>query len=142
MSTADTLGRAKRLVKSFYEGGARGRITDFAPSLAEDFELFVPEYLPWGGHFDKKGYVELLPRVAEALDFGRLKYLSFVGEGSHVVALIDIGVRGTQESTIISEHWDVENDKATRLRVAYFDPKVLLAQFDATSAKSLERTRS
>jgi ketosteroid isomerase-like protein len=87
--------RAKEIVKAFYDGGARGHITDFAEHLADDFELFVPDYLPWGGRFDKAGYIALLPGVAKALDFGRIKYLSFIAEGGHVVALIEIGVRGT-----------------------------------------------
>jgi len=129
MSTlVDDVNQAKTIVRSFYEGGARGKITDFAPLLSETFELFVPEYLPWGGHFDKAGYVALLPGVARALDFTRLAYLSFVGEGGHVVALIEIGVQGTHQAIVISEHWDIANGKAERLRVAYFDPKALLDQ--------------
>lgn len=120
--------RAKAIVKSFYEGGAQGRITDFASQLAGDFELFVPESLPWGGRFDRAGYIALLPGVAQVLDFARLTYLSFTGEGGHVVALIEIGVQGTDHSIIISEHWDIAGDKAVRLRVAYFDPKILLDQ--------------
>ena len=60
--------RARRIVTAFYDGGARGDITSYAPYLANDFELFVPSYLPWGGHFDKSGYLELLPRVAATLD--------------------------------------------------------------------------
>ena len=124
---------AKAIVRSFYEGGARGRITDFAGQLAEEFELFVPDYLPWGGHFDKAGYLARLPEIARALDFNRLRYRSFVGEGGHVVALIAIGVQGTDETTIISEHWDIANNKAVRLRVAYFDPKALLEQFTSKS---------
>jgi ketosteroid isomerase-like protein len=122
------LEQAKAIVRSFYDGGARGRITDFVSQLADNFELFVPDYLPWGGHFDKAGYVALLPGVARALDFTKLDYLSFVGEGGHVVALIEIGVQGTDSTTIISEHWDIADEKAVRLRVAYFDPKVLLDQ--------------
>ena len=43
---------AKAIVKSFYEGGARGEITSFADRLADDFELFVPPSLPWGGQFN------------------------------------------------------------------------------------------
>ena len=122
------LEQVKAIVRSFYDGGARGRITDFASQLADNFELFVPDYLPWGGHFDKAGYVALLPGVARALDFTKLDYLSFVGEGGHVVALIEIGVQGTDSTIIISEHWDIADEKAVRLRVAYFDPKVLLDQ--------------
>ena len=122
--------RARALVKSFYDGGARGEITSFRDSLAESFELFVPAYLPWGGAFGKQAYVDLLPQVASVLDFTRLSYLSLTAEGQHVVALIEIGVQGSEKSIIISEHWDVEHDKATRLLVAYFDPKALLDQLN------------
>ena len=55
------------------------------------------------------------------------------GRRGHVVALIAIGVQGTDETTIISEHWDIANNKAVRLRVAYFDPKALLEQFTSKS---------
>ena len=119
---------AKAIVKSFYEGGARGEITTFADRLAENFELFVPPSLPWGGHFNKAQYISILPQVATTLDFARMRYISLVAEGHHVVALIDIGVRGTDKSVIISEHWDIEDGKAKRLLVAYFDPQVLLDQ--------------
>jgi len=125
---ADETARAKAIVRSFYDGGARGSITDFATQLDEGFELFVPAYLPWGGEFDKAGYIALLPSVVDVLDFPRLDYLSFTGEGGHVVALIEIGVKGTEKSIIISEHWDIAHDKAVRLRVVYFDPKILLDQ--------------
>jgi hypothetical protein len=125
--------RAKAVVRSFYDGGARGKITDFARQLSENFKLFVPDYLPWGGHFDKAGYVALLPGVARALDFAKLDYLSLVCEGGHVVALIQIGVQGTDGTIIISEHWDIADNKAVRLRVAYFDPKLLLDQLATSS---------
>jgi len=126
--TTDETERAKAIVRSFYDGGARSSITDFADQLDETFELFVPDYLPWGGQFDKAGYVALLPGVARVLDFTRLEYLSFIGEGGHIVALIEIGVQGTGRTIVISEHWDIAQDKAVRLRVAYFDPKILLDQ--------------
>ena len=126
--------RARAIVRSFYDGGARGDITSFKDRLAEDFELFVPEYLPWGGHFGKQAYVDLLPRVAAVLDFTRLTYESLTAEGNHVVAFINIGVQGTDGSIMISEHWDIVGEKAIRLRVAYFDPKLLLDQIAAGAA--------
>lgn len=126
--SSDETDRAKAIVRSFYEGGARGTITDFADQLDSGFELFVPAYLPWGGQYDKAGYVDLLPGVAKALDFTRLDYLSFTGEGGHIVVLIEIGVQGTERTIVISEHWDIAHGKAVRLRVAYFDPKILLDQ--------------
>ena len=38
--------QARTIVKHFYAGGARGKITSFRDSLAEDFVLFVPPQLP------------------------------------------------------------------------------------------------
>ncbi|KAA0075890.1 hypothetical protein [Tardiphaga sp. P9-11] len=128
MTDPNSTERARALVKTFYDGGARGEITGFAGSLSEDFELFVPPQLPWGGTFDKQQYIDLLPRVAEALDFANMTYLSLTAEDEHVVALIEIGVQGTDTAIIISEHWDVRDGKAVRLRVAYFDPTPLLRQ--------------
>jgi ketosteroid isomerase-like protein len=119
----------KSIVKLFYEGGARGVITSFADRLADDFELFVPPNLPWSDHLNKAQYLSILPQVASTLDFAKMRYLSLTAEGGHVVALIDIGVRGTDRSVIISEHWDIADGKATRLLVAYFDPTILIDQF-------------
>lgn len=129
MQTAED---AKAIVKSFYGGGARGEITSFADRLAENFELFVPPSLPWGGQFNKAQYLSILPRVASTLDFARMRYMSLTAEGQHVVALIDIGVQGTDKSVIISEHWDIEDGKAIRLLVAYFDPKILIDQINSS----------
>jgi ketosteroid isomerase-like protein len=126
--------QARAIVKRFYDGGARGEITSFRDSLAEDFELYVPPQLPWGGTFDKKQYVELLPRVASVLDFARMTYLSLTAESTHVVALIKIGVQKTDRSIVISEHWDIREGKAIRLLVAYFDPTPLLDQIHAAAA--------
>ena len=123
---------AKAIVKSFYDAGARGEITSFADRLAENFELFVPPSLPWGGQFNKAQYLSILPRVASTLDFARMRYMSLTAEGQHVVALIDIGVQGTDKSVIISEHWDIEDGKAIRLLVAYFDPKILIDQINSS----------
>lgn len=124
----------REIVKRFYDGGARGEITSFRDSLAEDFELFVPPQLPWGGTFDKQQYVALLPRVAAVLDFARMTYVSLTAEGDHVVALIRIGVQGTDDFILISEHWDIREGKAIRLLVAYFDPTALLNQIQAATA--------
>jgi ketosteroid isomerase-like protein len=126
--------RSRDIVKRFYAGGARGEITSFRDSLAEDFELFVPPQLPWGGTFNKDQYVALLPRVTAVLDFARMTFLSLTAEETHVVALIKIGVQGTDASIIISEHWDIRDGKAIRLLVAYFDPTPLLNQILAAAA--------
>ena|ERR1700750_300637 len=136
MSAAQNTEKARGIVKRFYDGAARGEITSFGQFLAEAFELLVPPQLPWGGTFDRQGYLALLPRVAEALDFARMSYVRLTAEGGHVVALINIVVQGTDRSILVSEHWDVLNDQAIRLLVAYFDPTALLSQ----AARSVAQT--
>jgi ketosteroid isomerase-like protein len=134
---ADKESAALRIVKTFYQGAAEGRIVDFEKYLADDFILFVPDYLPWGGQYDKAGYVSILPTVAATLDFAELTFESLTVQGEHVVALIRIGVQNTTESILISEHWDVAGGKARRLLVAYFDPKVLLDKFTSVTGESV-----
>ena len=138
MNSSNERENARELVLRFYQGGARGEITSFRHSLANDFVLHVPPQLPWGGTFNKQQYVDLLPRVASILDFKRLKFLALVAEEKHVVALIDIGVAGTDRSVIISEHWDVYDGKAVQLRVAYFDPSILLETARTTASPTSE----
>ena len=71
--------------------------------------------------------------MSSLFDVTEMRYVSLTAEGTHVVALIDIGVQGTDHSVMISEHWDIKDGKAVRLLVAYFDPQVLLDKFKANS---------
>lgn len=134
--------QARSLVTAIYRKWGEGDVTSFKQHLADEFELLLPGYLPWGGQFDREQYAELLPRVASVLNFSGMRYESVVAEHGHVVAFIEIGVRGTNEAILISEHWDVEAGKVTRLRVAYFDPRVLLEKVGAAAATPSIRPRS
>ena len=117
----------RAIVRSFYEGGAQSEIASFKARIADDFQVFVPRYLPWGGQSDRQKYVDwVIPQVVAVLDFDRLSYESITAEEDHVVAFINIGVRGTDQSIMISEHWDLTDGRAIKLRVAYFEPKILL----------------
>ena len=128
MSVVENVTEINRtIVRSFYEAGDRNDITSFADRLADDFEVFVPAYLPWGGRSDKRRYIGwVIPQVVDNLDFSRLSFNSLTAEGAHVVAFISIGVKGTDQSIMISEHWDLVGGKAVKLRVAYYEPGILL----------------
>jgi hypothetical protein len=68
----------------------------------------------------------VLPNLPGTLDFSRFSYDAILGEGDQVVALINIGVAGTEDMIKISEHWKVEDGKARSIWVAYFEPQSLL----------------
>lgn len=119
----------KAVVKAFYAGGVRGDIAAIRSYLYDDFVCSVPDYLPWGGDTPSAdGYVnDVLPRVAKVLDFNRFSYASITAEDDHVVALINVGVTGTESMIKISEHWQLEKGKARSIWVAYYEPAALLA---------------
>src|ERR1700761_1505471 len=86
----------RAIVRPFYEGGGRDDLAGFDSRRADYFEVFVPDYLPWGGRSDKTRYITwVIPQVVDSLDFGRLKFDSLTAERSHVVAFIEMGGRGT-----------------------------------------------
>lgn len=126
--------RNRRVVRGFYEGAAQAGLGSFKDYIAEKFHVYAPRYLPWGGRSDKQRYIDwVIPQVVAILDFDRLSYESLTAEGEHVVAFINIGVRGTDQSIMISEHWDLADEKAIKLRVAYFEPQVLLERLGLPS---------
>jgi ketosteroid isomerase-like protein len=122
----------KAVVDAYYQAGARGELTSFAEYVHDDFVTTAPNYLPWGGEHLGGDFFrdEVLPSLPDTLDFGRFgkrfTYESFTGEGSHVVALIRVGVAGTDDAVKISEHWEVKDGKALSIWVAYFEPQALL----------------
>lgn len=125
---SEKLENNKAVVKTFYDGGVRGDISGFRKHLYSDFVCSAPNYLPWGGDTPSAdGYIDVvLPQVAKVLDFGRFSYDSITAEGDHVVALINVGVTGTESMIKISEHWHLDQGKARSIWVAYYEPAALL----------------
>jgi ketosteroid isomerase-like protein len=120
--------RNKAIVDAYYQAGVEGRLPDFGVHLHPDFTTTAPNYLPWGGtHLGAEFFRnEVLPNLPDVLDFSRFSYEVFFADGEHVVALINIGVTGTDAIIKISEHWTVRDGKATSIWVAYFEPQALL----------------
>lgn len=129
MTAADVIERNKAIVGAFYEGGVRGDLSGFGAHLDPEFIVEAPHYLPWGGAHGPYAYLTIvLPQVGAALDFTRFRYESTTAEADRVVALIQVGVVGTDATIRISEHWTIRGDKAVALWVAYYEPGVLLQQ--------------
>jgi len=128
----DVITRNKAIVSAFYEGGAGGDLTGFGARLHAEFVVEAPGYLPWGGGHGPEAYLRVvLPQVGAALDFTRLQFESVTAEGDRVVALIRVGVAGTDATIKISEHWTIRDDKAVALWVAYYEPGTLLQHLGA-----------
>jgi ketosteroid isomerase-like protein len=128
MSTMSKSDQSMAVVDAYYQAGVENRLTDFAPFLHPDFHVTAPSYLPWGGKHPGAAFFrdEVLPSLPNVLDFSRFSYEVFFAADEKVVAMINIGLTGSDEMIKISEHWTVENGKATSIWVAYFEPQALL----------------
>ena len=128
----DVITQNKAIVGAFYKGGARGDLTGFGARLHPGFVVEAPGYLPWGGAHGPEAYLRVvLPQVGAALDFTRLQFESITAEEDRVVALIRVGVAGTDATIKISEHWTIRDEQAVALWVAYYEPGPLLQQIGA-----------
>ena len=135
---AEVIARNKAIVGAFYDGGVRGDITGYGAHLHPDFVVAAPDYLPWGGAHGPDAYLQtVLPQVGAALDFTRFRYESITAEEDRVVALIQVGVVGTNATIRTSEHWTIKGEKAVALWVAYYEPGVLLEQLGAKRADAV-----
>jgi ketosteroid isomerase-like protein len=128
MSNRSSGEQSKIVVDAYYQAGVEGRLREFARYLHPDFTTTAPNYLPWGGFHQGAAFFrnEVLPKLPDVLDFGRFSYDAFFAEGDRVVALVNFGLTGSDATIKISEHWTVENGKASSIWVAYFEPQVLL----------------
>jgi hypothetical protein len=131
---SEQLRRDKAVVDAYYQAGVQRDLHSFGKYLHPDFTVTAPNYLPWGGtHHGASYYLdEVLAHLPESLDFGRFGYDSFTGENGHIVALIRIGVTGTDALIKISEHWQVGDGLARSIWVAYFEPQALLDKLGIT----------
>jgi ketosteroid isomerase-like protein len=128
--------QGKAVVDAYYQAGVRGDLPSFAKFLHPDFKVTAPNYLPWGGTHNGAAFFrdQVLQHLPETLDFSRFSYDSLTAEGNHVVALINIGVVGTNVVIKASEHWNVESGKAVSIWVAYFEPQALLEKLGIKNA--------
>lgn len=133
-ATADVIARNKAIVGAFYDGGVRGSLDGYGSHLHSEFVVEAPDYLPWEGAHGPGAYLEIvLPQVGAALDFTRFRYESITAEDDRVIAMIEVGVAGTDALIKISEHWKIKDGKAVSLWVAYYEPGALLEQIGARS---------
>jgi ketosteroid isomerase-like protein len=124
----------KDVVRAYYSASKAGDQSRFVPYLHPDFFAIAPSYIPLGGrcHTATSFRDEVMPQLAKTLDFTQLKYESLVAEGDQVVALVRLGIAGTDDSVLISEHWTVRDGKAVSLLVLFFEPQKLLDSIHLT----------
>ncbi len=117
----------KAVADSYYQAGVRGDLPAFGDFLDENFTVTAPNYLPWGGtHHGAAFFRNALRDIGDIFDFSRFSYEELIAEGNHVVALFRVGVKGTDATVTISDHWIIRDGKALSIWAIYFEPQALL----------------
>jgi ketosteroid isomerase-like protein len=120
--------RNKVVVDEFYKAGLRRDLTSFSQYLHTQFTWTAPNYLPWGGTHTGATLFrdQVLSSLPDVFDFARFSYDNVVAEDGRVVAVINMGVTGTDAIIKIADDWTVHDGKVTSIWVAYFEPQALL----------------
>jgi ketosteroid isomerase-like protein len=134
MSLLVTSNSTKAVVNAYYDAAIARDRSMFYPFIHEDFVAVAPSYVPLGGkRHDANSFREVvMPHLDRMLDFSRFNYESLTAEGGHVVALVKIGIADTPHMVMISEHWEVVDNKALSLLVAFFEPQRVLESMGLT----------
>lgn len=116
-----------RIVKSFYEAGARGDLPAMLALLAPDFVAYESDSLPFVGvYHGSEGFVQLLQQVSSIFHLD-IHADEFVDSGDRVIAFVKgqfIPVDGGAPIPVdIAEVWTLSNHKIVELRPYYWSPK-------------------
>jgi predicted SnoaL-like aldol condensation-catalyzing enzyme len=119
MSEESSLGlKNKQLIKDMYEAATAMRVDEFQAYLDDKVIAEEPSFLPYGGRYEgKEKVLELLAEIATHLDNSSFTIDSLVADGANVMVLIRIKTLKDRSELQIAEHFVVENDKVTSIKI-------------------------
>lgn len=93
----------KRIVAEFFERFSAGQAKEAFSFVAEDVKWWVPESLPFGGTFDRTGYLtQVLPRFVGFQGGMKLTVVNLIAEGDTVAAEVEsYGVHACGEPNFV-----------------------------------------
>jgi ketosteroid isomerase-like protein len=107
----------KMIVADAYAALRDGDAKGFLGVLHPDIVVQEPEFLPYGGVCNGlEEFMEKLPVARTVVDSSRLEILALTAEDDRVAALLRVGVRDSEATVDMSEHWRLVDGKAVELR--------------------------
>lgn len=118
-----------RIVRDFYEAGARGDLPAMLALLATDFVAYESDSLPFAGVYQgSQGFVQLLQTVSSLFHLD-IHADEFVDSGDRVIAFVKgqfTPVDGGAPIPVdIAEVWTLRHHEIVELRPYYWNPKPL-----------------
>lgn len=94
-------------------------LKNYPERVSEDFVLYEPSSLPFGGKYVGLEEYEkfAVPKIAEYYDFSRFEFVGVYGDKNIIFAILKIGVRNTDEVLYLCEQFTFKDDKITEIRV-------------------------
>lgn len=127
MGGDDLSERNRRTVRDFYAAGVRGDLDAFVSYLADDFVLYEPPFLPYGGAYHgRQAMLEGFGKIGEYLDVSGLEVDHLVADGEHVIGILRAPDRATGELVLIAEESTLRDDQIVEMRVFWHEGRSLV----------------
>lgn len=119
--------RNRQIVVDFYAAGVRGDLDSFLSYLSDDFVLYEPPFLPYGGAYHgKQAMLEGFGEIGRYLDVKGLEVDHLVADGEHVIGILRAPDRTTGELVLIAEESTLRDDKIVEMRVFFHEGRSLV----------------
>jgi hypothetical protein len=119
--------RNRQIVVDFYAAGVRGDLEAFVSYMSDDFVLYEPPFLPYGGAYHgKQAMLEGFAKIGEYLDVSGLEVDHLVADGEHVIGILRAPDRATGELVLIAEESTLRRGKIVEMRVFFHEGRSLV----------------
>ena len=119
----------RQIVVDFYAAGVRGDLEAFMSYLADDFVLYEPPFLPYGGTYrGKQAMLEGFGKIGEYLDVSGLEVDHLVADGEHVIGILRAPDRATGELVLIAEESTLRDGRIVEMRVFFHEGRSLVTR--------------
>ena len=119
--------RNRQIVVDFYAAGVRGDLELFVSYLSDDFVLYEPPFLPYGGAYHgRQAMLEGFGKIGEYLDVSGLEVDHLVADGEHVIGILRAPDRATGELVLIAEESTLRDGKIVEMRVFFHEGRSLV----------------
>lgn len=117
------------LVKRHYALNFAGNHAAARELLTDDFEITIPDFMPFGGTYaGKDAFKKLIPIVVEAIAVARIDHVATTVGDDYAMELVGFTLKGREgPPLLVAEVFRFRDGKICEIRPYYYDPFPMIA---------------
>ena len=133
----DTTEVSRAVVQGIYDAAVRGDREGQLSYIDENIVVCPPPYFPWAGPHNSRDLWQqnAIPLIRGVHDYSRMTF-EYLAEGDKCLAMIHLGLAGSDDEVYYWEMWTVRDGKAVSLQVFCWDPRPMHKQIDRLGIKA------